>query len=373
MKDRLEHLRRNAAITALRLTPTPWHFKKPKRAEKVPILIPGGVGDVVLALPAVIAIRKRCGPVVIYCNWPKVYSYFEKDEVHKNDEFPGYDYWIRLIGIVRFEFAQNFVGFDNKNVESLFLSWRSELAGWERIVDCHPFMDYDLVTKAVAQGNNRENLAFKFLGIPFTGHKVYDVTDRRNHANLIEPYITIHHGYESTLKGIGTRCTKNWHPKMFAEFVRIFQQQRKIRVVQLGGATGESIDWVDFDFRGKLSLPQSFRILAGSLAHVDGDSGLVHAARAMGVRSVVLWGSTHSSYYGHRENINLNPSFCGGCFWLKPDWMSNCPLGYARPLCMDSTAPERVAEETFKVAMASLADQVKQGQRLRLALEGKEP
>ena len=74
------------------------------------------------------------------------------------------------------------------------------------------------------------------------------------------------------------------------------------------------------------------------------ESGLVHLAASLGVKSCVLFGPTSLDYFAYDENINIPPANCGDCWWLTPDWMMNCPKGYATQKCLDDVQPATVVE-----------------------------
>lgn len=324
-------------------------FKRPKMSAKIPISIPGGAGDTVLAIPVIRELKRLCGDVVVYTKYPDVYSFFMPDEVYDSSGFPGYDYWITLIGLVMFSFQNNFTGFKNKEVEKLYYNVRQRSGGeWEQIIRHHPYLDNALQDLAIKSGRNREDLPFYFMGLDSPPRFTFDIKSKPLPPELMhmegERFITIHDGFENYTHRYIERSTKNWHIEHLENFVKMFKRDYPdVMVVQLGGEIGRDLSWVDYNFRDRLSFQESFQLLSRSLLHVDGDSGLVHAAHAMGVKSSVLWGPTKPEYYGHRENLNIKGDGCeGGCFWLKPDWMERCPLGYSRPLCMDSISPEYV-------------------------------
>jgi ADP-heptose:LPS heptosyltransferase len=136
---------------------------------------------------------------------------------------------------------------------------------------------------------------------------------------------------------------KSWDPNSWVSFVKIFKAVHPdVRIVQLGGKDDKAIPGVDVSMVGQLDFSDSLKYLKGAVVHVDGDSGIVHARRLFNKPSVVIFGPTNPKYFGYPENVNLEPGFCGDCWWKKPDWMRKCVLDYPAPRCMDSTSPQLV-------------------------------
>ena len=160
-----------------------------------------------------------------------------------------------------------------------------------------------------------------------------------------QDYITIHDGYEAASAWlVGGRATKTWNWTSWNEFVRTFKAEYPdIRVIQLGTTTARPIDGVDECLVNQTTLAEAFELISKSLVHIDGDSGLTHAATALGVPCVVLFGPTPDYFFGYPQNANLRAKTCSdACFWLKPDWLARCPIGYTAPKCMDDISTAEV-------------------------------
>ena len=94
--------------------------------------------------------------------------------------------------------------------------------------------------------------------------------------------------------------------------------------------------------------------LRGAIFHLDNEGGLVHLASAMGTRSCVVFGPTSSRYFGYPGNVNVDPGFCGGCWWITETWMNHCPRGFATARCMTDQPAAVVAR-----AAATLLENVR--------------
>lgn len=359
-REIFDSLRSTLAFRVRNRVRAPKRFFFPRRARKVPIIVSGGVGDTILSFPLIKALRDKCGDVVVYSNHPGVYSLFMPDESHNLKSFPGYDYWITVNAIVEFTMTKRFSWFPPE-VGAIYTNYIERRKEWYSMIRHHPYLDYELQRTAIARGLTRETLPFHLLGLeykgPFTSPRI-PLPERLKFLDG-QKYVTVHNGFEASLK-IPGRSTKNWHPELFSEFSQMMKGAG-VRVVQIGARNGPSVGWVDYDFKDKLTMTESLAVLSGSLCHIDGDSGLVHAAAILGVPAVVLWGPTDHRYYGHEGHSHLTgPGCAGGCFWLTEDWMENCPLNYARPLCLDSITPYQVASEVFRIICKDQGNEIRQ-------------
>lgn len=165
-------------------------------------------------------------------------------------------------------------------------------------------------------------------------------------------YITVHDGYDvSNWKDIEGRSTKQWDLNHWTKLIELIKQSYPdYLIVQLGSNTGRCIPGVHEQWLNKTKLVRAFDILKLSSLHIDGDSGLVHAATAMKVPCIVMFGPTPDYFYGYPQNLNLRASTCSdACFWLKDDWMKNCPIGHSTPKCMDDITAEMVFRAVSQV------------------------
>jgi len=144
--------------------------------------------------------------------------------------------------------------------------------------------------------------------------------------------------------------TKIWPDSRMAQLVRTLRE-RGFRPVLLGGpqermsahavgAVGGCIDTTGNPIGEALAI-LSFCALA-----VGGDTGLVHAARALGVPTVAIFGPTNPEvhHFGPREravSLNLDCSPCSA------HGSRRCPLGHHR--CMRDLEPSLVASACLQV------------------------
>ncbi|MDR1941655.1 MAG: hypothetical protein LBQ47_04955 [Endomicrobium sp.] len=207
-----------------------------------------------------------------------------------------------------------------------------------------------IAEKAANKGQN-------FMDILGLTAGVKDLSEQDISLDIKEPnplegkkYITISTGWNPRDYIKNGIPTKVWPPAYWQEFAAMFKQANPdIEIVQLGQNNAPIIKDVNNYFVGKLSLDKSSAILNGSFLHIDCDGGLVHIARVLGVKTVVLFGPSNGRYVGYKENINLFSPFCGNCWHTMPGWNKKCALGYGAAKCMESINPKIVLECVLSV------------------------
>lgn len=169
------------------------------------------------------------------------------------------------------------------------------------------------------------------------------------------PFITVHYGFDTKKlpnkkQETNYNCTKNislnkWE-KTISEISTL-----GIMIIQLGAPHEEKINNVDYYLNGQTSLEQTALILKNSLCHIDTEGGLVHLARAVHTRSVVMFGPTPVGMFGYPQNINLEPKGCRECFWTTSSWVLECPRNTQGPDCMEEHDPGTVLDAVRNVLL----------------------
>ena len=103
-------------------------------------------------------------------------------------------------------------------------------------------------------------------------------------------------------------------------------------------------------------LTKSLQQLAYVLAHceflISDEGGLVHLAKAVNKKSIVLFGATPKWFFGYRDNINLRgESECKRCIHKHFFWFKRCKLSKDSPFClaMQNLQPETVIEKVKEI------------------------
>lgn len=135
---------------------------------------------------------------------------------------------------------------------------------------------------------------------------------------------------------------KEWYPQRFQEVCS--ELRRDLPVVQIGSANDPKLEGA-IDLRGKTTLRQSAAILANSLAFIGLEGFLMHLARAVDCRSVIIYGGRiKPAQIGYVANKNLYTQVrCAPC------WLRN-PCEYDRK-CMDMiTVPQVIAATAEQIS-----------------------
>jgi ADP-heptose:LPS heptosyltransferase len=167
-------------------------------------------------------------------------------------------------------------------------------------------------------------------------------------AFLSMPYITVHNGFDTNYRVTPRRktnyaSTKNISGAQWQEIV-LTLRRADIQIIQLGVVEESEIPGVNYYLNGQTSLSETALLLKHAICHIDTEGGLVHLARAVHGRSVVLFGPTPAEVFGYPQNINLEPPDCKGCWFVTSHWLVECPRHTSGPQCMRGHSAERVVD-----------------------------
>jgi len=134
---------------------------------------------------------------------------------------------------------------------------------------------------------------------------------------------------------------REWYPQRFQELCA--QLRSDVRVVQVGSVSDMKLEGA-IDLRGKTNLRQTAAVLANSLVFIGLVGFVMHLARAVDCRSVIIYGGREKpTVTGYVANKNLYTQVrCAPC------WLRN-PCEFNRK-CMDMITVDQV--------IAATADQI---------------
>jgi ADP-heptose:LPS heptosyltransferase len=159
-------------------------------------------------------------------------------------------------------------------------------------------------------------------------------------------YVTFHDGTSSAQRLGKERPTRAWPAERWREFLRLFKKEfPHIKLVQLGGKNSPVYSEADVNLVGKTNVTDLPALMSGARLHLDTESGLVHLAQYLEVKSVVLFGPSSVPFFGYEKNRNIAAGACGGCMWSTTDWMFKCPLGKKSSSCMEDISASVVLQE----------------------------
>ena len=122
------------------------------------------------------------------------------------------------------------------------------------------------------------------------------------------------------------------------------KERKKIQVFQLGLEGEPNIDGA-VNHLSKFTILETASILKHSALHIDSEGGLVRIRRLLTTKpSAVLFGPTPVSLFGFENNINISANLCHPCFWMHPEWLHNCHLGWNKA-CMQGITAKAVWEK----------------------------
>ena len=110
----------------------------------------------------------------------------------------------------------------------------------------------------------------------------------------------------------------------------------RIPTVLLGTSNDPGDYPVAHDLRGTTNLLDAAGIIKNAALVLGPEGGLVNMAKAVGTPAVVFFGSTPVEFFRFKSNTNIEPRFCGGCWWSTESYLRQCPLLEEIPPCTDS-------------------------------------
>jgi hypothetical protein len=238
-----------------------------------------------------------------------------------------------------------------RNVVAAIRRFRNSI---EPIIAQQPRLDSFLAQKAIFANRSRRDYLQFMAGVPYGGDllPIERAEATRNAYGLDSRiYITVHNGYDPNMVVSNERATKCY--PYFGEVISHLRRLRgDIMFVQVGIHTSEPIAEADLQLLNRTSLADAAGIIGGAVLHLDNEGGMVHLARSLGTPGCVVFGPTSSRYFGYPSNINIDPIFCGGCWWINETWMNHCPRGFETARCMTEQPPSKIAEAVARFLSA---------------------
>ena len=146
---------------------------------------------------------------------------------------------------------------------------------------------------------------------------------------------------------------KRWLPDRFAAAARQIAAPMNARVAVFGSSAEQALceqvaqDCGGINFAGRTTLAQFIDMTAACQLFLTNDSGAMHIASAAGVPTVTVFGATDHTTTGptgSRARVIREPVECSPCL------LRECPIDHR---CMTRVSVERVAEEAFTLLQAS--------------------
>lgn len=193
----------------------------------------------------------------------------------------------------------------------------------------------DLV-KALQAGTDRPSIEIEATG-----------EERANARNLLHEEGIPHADRFLVLNpGAAYGSAKRWHEDRFAEVADILAKEMGLNVALIGSESERPIAEQIRDrmksrpavLSGKTSMETLIGVLAESSLMITNDSGPMHIAAALGVPTVAVFGSTDervTAPFGPRTRVVKNPVECSPCL------LRECPIDHR---CMNGVSVEDVCK-----------------------------
>ena len=221
---------------------------------------------------------------------------------------------------------------DKRETDKAFKPYARFYDEWIR--SCHGLGDlkvstFDLFYKSTGLVGGEDDIKFPLKNEHFKFSQL--LSDQK--------YVTVHNGSDIA------RQTKCWPTSHWVELVKSLKE-RGYKVVQLGARYEEAIEGT-YNLCGMASIFESVALISQAEFHVDTEGGLVHMAKGVGVRSIVIFGPTPTTCFHYESNLAVTSDVdCLGCWWQTDYWWRDCPRGIpVPPACMTEATPERVMAE----------------------------
>ncbi|NHO43166.1 hypothetical protein GOB83_13460 [Acetobacter fabarum] len=339
------------------------------------IYITGGIGDALICARMVRDLQKHIGNTLlfdIYCPSPEISESFFKNIPNFRQCINPYIFHnvkdCYIFSIIANQFATFVIeAIDYRSllaycpeVLNVFATAQQKRQKIERFIFNHPFLDGAFADIAVRTRHKRYNYLHEMLGLTYNGNELdIDIDSKIPLSFGLKPntYITVHDGWDGNFKITTQRPTKAVPIEKWTQIISGLKQALpNLVIVQIGGPVGANLPGVNINLKKKLSFSESTSILAHSALHVDAETGLVHLATALGVKSVVMFGPTNVDWFGYPQNANIRPHQCGNCWWSTDTWMASCPLDLPIPACTNNINPDEVISAVVRLLKVSPTD-----------------
>jgi len=333
-------------------------------AEKIVVLAPNWLGDAVMALPAIGAVRHHHpAAALIVAARASVAELFRMvsgvDQVIRLDAGGGWR------GAVRWPAEARALAAAHADAAVLFpnsfrSAWAARRAGiperWGFAADLRS----PLLTKAIARPRGRIHQSEYYsalvsaLGMAPAGEPArFSVSaDATNRAEALLAQHGV--GGDAVIVGMAPGAAygraKQWPPDRFGELARLLHKRRGIVSVLVGTradrAAGDEVAPGPHvvDLIGQTDLALLAGLMSRSRAFVSNDSGAMHLAAAVGLPVTAVFGSTDERGTAPLPPVSASapPHEILTCdVWCRPCMLRECPIDHR---CMTGIDPGRVCE-----------------------------
>lgn len=196
------------------------------------------------------------------------------------------------------------------------------------------------------------------MGLPFSANDLNIRVETFKIPYKEKEYITFHAGL-----GAERGYTKSYPPENWDKLISLLVKD--FVLVQVGGEEDKNLKIQNdkvLDLRGKTNLFQVAKVIKEAKFHIDCEGGLVHIAKAVRTKSIVMFGATPIKFFGYQDNINIRAGSCQNCWWVHDKWFISCPR--KREMVMAGKTTENTF---FSPCMLAISPEIVYLQALQLA------
>ena len=323
--------------------------------QKILIRGPNWVGDAVLAIPAMKAMRRhfpKAEITLLVRPWVAGLFTFAPfiDKIWSQDKPSGLASWTRITRDIR-DRAFDLALLLPNSFESALMIF---LGGVPRRIGYATDGRRWLLTDSITRSHDRQHQTLYYLDLVNTLSAVNDAPsieiqatkeERTNARKLLmtegipsdSPFLVLN-------PGAAYGSAKRWHEDRFADAADVLACEFQLQVALIGSeAERPSAERIRGRMKGpaailngRTSLEALIGVLAESSLMITNDSGPMHMAAALGVPTVAVFGSTDEKVtgpYGPRTRIVKYPVECSPCL------LRDCPIDHR---CMNGVTVENV-------------------------------
>ncbi|MGC4095652.1 MAG: glycosyltransferase family 9 protein [Nitrospira sp.] len=172
----------------------------------------------------------------------------------------------------------------------------------------------------------------------------YPLQDELSAVSFAKDSIVIQSSGRSARHHLGN---KEWGADKFNDVANLLS--RSFKIIQIGSKSDPLLQNAE-DLRGRTSLRQTAAILASCSVFVGLVGFLMHLARAVNKRSVIIYGGREKPWQsGYSYNVNIE-----GHHSCSPCWQDN--ICEHRRMCLSSITAKTVCEQITRVAISIHCD-----------------
>ncbi len=321
------------------------------------VLTPNWLGDAVMALPALAAVRRHDGAAtLVVAARPATAALFRM--------VPGVDRVLSLDRSSRRADAEALADLEADRAlllpNSFGSAWAVRRAGIPERWGYASDFRRPLLTKAVRKPRRRMHQSEYYLELV----SALGMTPTREVPRIVVPAEPRRRALELLArKGVGDDAVlvgmapgaayggaKQWPPERFGRLARLLHERRGVVSVLVGSradrATGDEIAPGPHvvDLIGQTDLMVLAGVMARSRAFVSNDSGAMHMAAAVGLPVTAIFGATDERATAPLAPASGSPpahEILTCDVWCRPCMLRECPIDHR---CMTGIEPARVCE-----------------------------